>query len=88
MPRKASIAARLPIRRGLDSNEAAVYVGLSPSYFRALVEQGIMPKPRLAGTRRIWDVDELDGAFKALPREGKGGEADFAPTTDSWADFK
>ena len=88
MLRKISIAARLPIRRGLDGNEAAVYVGLSPSYFRALVKQGIMPKPRLAGARRIWDVDELDYAFKGLPREDEGGEANFAHTTDSWADFK
>ena len=29
-----------------------------------------MPRPRVAGGRRIWDVEELDLAFKALPREG------------------
>ena len=29
-----------------------------------------MPRPRVVGARRIWDVDELDPAFKALPREG------------------
>jgi hypothetical protein len=29
-----------------------------------------MPKPRVLGSRRIWDVDDLDAAFKALPREG------------------
>jgi hypothetical protein len=28
--------------------------------------------------RRIWDVEELDLAFKALPREGGEGEAIFA----------
>jgi excisionase family DNA binding protein len=88
LPRKVSIAARLPLRRGLDINEAAVYVGLSPSYFRTLVEEGMMPKPRLAGIRRIWDVDELDCAFKALPREDGEGASIFAKTEDSWMDFE
>lgn len=87
MPAKAIISGRLPIRRGLDENEAAVYLSLSPSFFRKLVEQKLMPRPRVAGGRRIWDVEELDLAFKALPREG--GEADvlFQSQTDSWADF-
>lgn len=67
---KSSIAARLPVRRGLDESEAAVYLSLSPSFFRKLVDEGRMPRPRLVDRRRIWDIDELDLAFKALPREG------------------
>lgn len=78
--RKAEIASRLPVRRGLDESEAAVYLSLSPSFFRGLVERGDMPRPRIIGTRRIWDVDDLDAAFKALPREGDTGEI------DTWAD--
>ena len=89
MPSKASIAGRLPVRRGLDENEAAVYLSLSPSFFRKLVADGSMPRPRIAGGRRIWDVDELDLAFKALPREGGEAEPIFASGNgDSWADFK
>lgn len=87
---KATIAARLPVRRGLDECEAAVYLSLSPSFFRRLVEERAMPRPRVIGSRRIWDVEELDLAFKALPREE--GDADVAfvdlETQDSWADFK
>lgn len=67
--RKAEIAARLPVRRGFDENEAAVYLSLSPTTFRTLVKNGDMPRPRIIGARRIWDIDELDLAFKALPRE-------------------
>jgi hypothetical protein len=26
-----------------------------------------MPRPRLARGRRIWDIDEIDVAFKSLP---------------------
>jgi len=89
MVSKASIAGRLAVRRGLDENEAAVYLSLSPSFFRKLVEEKLMPRPRLAGGRRIWDVEELDLAFRALPREGGEGEAIFAESrSDSWADFK
>lgn len=78
--RKSEIAARLPVRRGLDENEAAVYLSLSPSFFRSLVKDGDMPRPRVIGTRRIWDVDDLDAAFKALPREGE------PDGVDTWAD--
>ncbi len=87
---KATVAARLPVRRGLDECEAAVYLSLSPSFFRRLVEERAMPRPRVIGSRRIWDVEELDLAFKALPREK--GDADVAfvdlGTQDSWTDFK
>jgi hypothetical protein len=81
------MAARLPVRRGLSQTEAAIYLSLSVSFFRKLVEQGIVPRPRIAGGRRIWDIEELDLAFKALPREG-GEEASFGATSgDSWADY-
>ena len=44
---KAIIASRLPVRRGLDENEAAVYLSLSPSFFRKLVADAQMPRPRV-----------------------------------------
>ena len=85
MTTKGTIASRLILRRGLDEVEAAVYLSLSPSKFRQMVLQGEMPRPRLAGRRRIWDVDELDRAFRELPREGGVASEDQA---SSWADFK
>jgi excisionase family DNA binding protein len=89
MPSKAFIGSRLPIRRGLDENEAAVYLSLSPSFFRKLVGRGRMPRPRLIGERRIWDVEELDLAFKSLPREGGDTEPIFeSDDADSWADYQ
>ena len=81
MSAKAAIASRLTVRRGLGEAEAAVYLSLSPSLFRQMVGQGVMPKPRLAGRRRVWDIAELDLAFVALPREG--GESDAS----SWDDY-
>jgi hypothetical protein len=45
-------------------------LSLSPSFFRPLVEAGDMSKPCLLGSRRIWDVDDVEAVFKALPYEG------------------
>ena len=43
----------------------------------------------VACSRRIWDVDELDLAFKALPRDGGEAEPIFTSgDAHSWADFK
>jgi hypothetical protein len=81
MARKRDIAAYLPVRRGLGEAEAAVYLSFSPTFFRQLVIENVMPQPRVVKGRRVWDVEELDVAFKALPREGVG------ETTDSWADY-
>ncbi len=88
MASKSRASERLLVRRGLSESEAAIYLSLSATFFRKLVEQGVMPRPRLIGSRRIWDVDELDIAFRALPREG--GEESVADSEgdNSWADFK
>jgi excisionase family DNA binding protein len=88
MPSKASIASRLATRRGLDENEAAVYVGVSPSYFRKLVADGIMPLPRLVGSRHIWDIDELDLAFRELPRAGSKDDQIAFARKNSWSDYE
>lgn len=82
MRTKAAASAVLPIRRGLSEQEAAIYLSLSAGTFRKLVEDGAMPRPRLIGTRRVWDITEIDHAFNELPREG--GEPAMA---DTWADF-
>ena len=48
-----------------------------------------MPRPRVIGGRRIWDIEELDLGFKALPREGGEAELIFqSDETDSWADYR
>jgi len=58
-------------RRGLNREEAAQYVGISPSKFDQLVADGRMPGPKLLDRRRVWDMRRLDQAFELLP--GSGG---------------
>jgi len=49
--------------------EAAVYVRVSPNKFTALMDAGRMPQPRIIDDVRVWDVQELDIYFDALPRD-------------------
>lgn len=80
MTTRAAIAARLPVVFGLGRSEAAASVGVSATTFDAMVKTGAMPTPRRTGSRKIWDVDELRAAFKALPRDGESAG------DDTWAD--
>src|SRR3954452_7644435 len=52
--------------RGLRREEAARYVGVSPTKFDQLVADGRMPKPLRIDGCVIWDVRQLDVAFDAL----------------------
>jgi predicted DNA-binding transcriptional regulator AlpA len=58
--------------RGLRREEAARYVGVSPTKFDQLVADGRMPKPIRIDGCLVWDRWELDLAFDAL-RDQYGG---------------
>lgn len=53
-------------RRGLSRQEAAMYIGVSPSLFDELVKLGEMPKPLRIKRRTIWDRHQLDDCFDEL----------------------
>lgn len=69
--------------RGLSREEAAAYIGVSPSKFDDLVKRRVMPQPRALDTRRVWCRDELDEAFDALPRPRLGQTG----ADDPWSDM-
>lgn len=77
MPRKPEIRHFV---LGLGQADAAAAIGISTTKFRALVDDGRMPKPRRIDSRLLWDADELRDAFKALPHDGGDDEV------DTWAD--
>lgn len=52
--------------RGLSRQQAAEYVGVSPSHFDKLIRDRLMPPPKRLGGRVIWDRKQLDGALDAL----------------------
>lgn len=53
--------------RGLNRVEAAAYIGVSPSLFDMMVNDGRMPKAKRINSRTVWDRQKLDTAFAALP---------------------
>jgi predicted DNA-binding transcriptional regulator AlpA len=53
--------------RGLSREQAAAYVGISPSLFDMLVKDGRMPAPKRINSRTVWDRLQLDEAFTAIP---------------------
>ncbi len=84
MTSKATLLSMLPISlppRGLSREQAAIYVGVSPTKFDALVAEGLMPKPKMIGGRRVWDRLAIDAAFSALP--DTDGNADHP--NDIWS---
>jgi len=81
MTTRRGVMPFLPIVFGLGELEAAAAIGISASKFRTLVGERRMPSPRRLDGRKIWDVDELRAAFKALPHE------DESEKGNSWADL-
>lgn len=61
---------------GLSRQDSARYVGVSPTTFDGLVEEGLMPAPRRIRKRKIWDRRELEAAFDELPRDGASDDDD------------
>jgi len=53
--------------RGLSREQAAAYIGVSPSLFDTMVKDRRMPEPKRINARTVWDRLQLDAAFAALP---------------------
>ncbi len=76
--------------RGLDRVEAASYIGIGTELFDRGVAAGVLPKPRQIFTRLVWDIDELDRAFEAIPHKGEtapsspGAENPAPSERDTW----
>jgi len=64
--------------RGLSREQAAAYVGISPTKFDGLVNDGAMPQPRMIGSRTVWDRHLVDQSFEDLPYRQVANEWDNA----------
>ncbi len=59
----------------LISREAAAELSsVSPGTFDQMVKHKSMPKPKVIGRRRLWDLRELEAAIAKLPHEGDEDE--------------
>nr|WP_084302103.1 hypothetical protein [Bradyrhizobium sp. WSM2254] len=69
---------RLAPRRGLSREQAADYVGVSPSKFDQMRKDGRIGAPKLIDGRKVWDIHQLDRDFDALPAEGGEDREDWS----------
>jgi hypothetical protein len=67
-------------RRGLSREEAAAYIGISPSKFDEMRKDGRIGPAKLIDARKVWDIHQLDEVFEALPSEGPPPDQQ----TDEW----
>jgi predicted DNA-binding transcriptional regulator AlpA len=74
---QSSLPLSLP-PRGLSREQAAAYVGVSPSLFDTLIKDRRMPGPKRINSRVVWDRLRLDLAFEAL------AETDAHAADDDW----
>jgi hypothetical protein len=56
--------------RGLNREEAARYIGVSPTKLDELIASRRMPRPKRVDGRTIWDRVQLDAYFTDLPEDG------------------
>lgn len=66
MSRRITNRAATQPRRGLDHDEAAIYVGVSMAIFRGMVADGRLPRPCEFDGELVWDLVQLDRAFDRL----------------------
>lgn len=79
MPDRENILPTSLPPRGLSRVQSAAYIGVSPTLFDEMVDDGRMPKPTRINARTVWDRLKLDEAFAAL----SDGASD---PNDPWGD--
>ena len=78
---RALSSTRPAPRRGLSREEAAIYLGISPSKFDQMRADGRISPARLIDNRKVFDIRELDEVFDAFPLENHGADDDWTVST-------
>jgi hypothetical protein len=66
MNRRLSNRTATAPRRGVDHDEASLYIGVSHAVFDAMVNDGRLPKPSEFDGELVWDLVQLDRAMDRL----------------------
>ena len=66
MNRRVTNRAASQPRRGLDHDEAAIYVGITIATFDQMVSDGRLPRPSEFDGELVWDLVQLDRAMDRL----------------------
>ncbi|MBX4901632.1 hypothetical protein HJA83_09825 [Rhizobium bangladeshense] len=69
---------------GINREQAAEFIGISPSTFDKMVAAGKMPSPRqISDDRLVYDVSEVEAAFRKIPHRGDQLESDAVDATST-----
>jgi hypothetical protein len=63
------ITATVP-RMAMSLAKVAIALDVSPNSVLQMVEQGLLPRPRVWGRRKLWRVAEIDAALAEWPIDG------------------
>jgi len=65
--------------RGLSREDAARWIGVSPSKFDQMRKDGRIGPAKIIDGRKVWDIRSLNEAFDALPFEiGEDEDEDWS----------
>lgn len=62
----------------MKANDAANYIGTSPTNLRRLVSDGQLAQPLRRGGERLWDIRDLDEHAESLARCGEPIASDWS----------
>ena len=62
----------------MKAEDAASYIGTSPTNLRRLVQRGELAPPLLRGGERLWDIRDLDEHAESLSRSGDPVASDWS----------
>ena len=66
MNRRPTNRAATQPRRGLDHDEASLYIGVSQTVFDQMVRDGRLPRATEFDGELVWDLVQLDRAMDRL----------------------
>lgn len=67
---QSPLAAAVP-RMAMSLDKVAIALDVSPNSVLKMVEEGVLPRPRVWGRRKLWRVAEIDAALAEWPTDGE-----------------
>ncbi|MDX8513590.1 hypothetical protein [Mesorhizobium captivum] len=64
------LAATVP-RMAMSLDKVAIALDVSPNSVLQMVEEGLLPRPRVWRRRKLWRVAEIDAALAEWPTDGE-----------------
>ncbi|MER8786841.1 hypothetical protein [Mesorhizobium sp. M0522] len=66
-------------RLAMSLTKVAIALDVSPTSVMQMVEEGLLPRPRVWRRRKLWRVAEIDAALAEWPTDGEQQGEDGEP---------